>query len=140
MNTISAALVGLTLVCLPAFAESPLDDLSAGDIADGERLFRIHCARCHGIDGAGGEGSNLARPKLNYATDDIALMAILNEGMLAAMYSVLRQLRDGRHCPGSSMSSRCPGIRNVAGRSITAAAAVLPATLSPAAARVSGPN
>ena len=78
MNTISAALVGLTLVCLPAFAESPLDDLSAGDIADGERLFRIHCARCHGIDGAGGEGSNLARPKLNYATDDIALMAILN--------------------------------------------------------------
>jgi putative heme-binding domain-containing protein len=71
----------LVLAVLPASAQSPLDELTAGDLVDGERLFRIHCARCHGIDGAGGEGSNLARPKLKYATDDEALIDILGSGI-----------------------------------------------------------
>jgi putative heme-binding domain-containing protein len=71
----------LVLAALPASAQSPLDELTAGDLVDGERLFRIHCARCHGIDGAGGEGSNLARPKLKYATDDEALIEILGSGI-----------------------------------------------------------
>ena len=71
----------LVMAASPAFAQSPLDELTAGDLADGERLFRIHCARCHGIDGEGGEGSNLARPKLKYATDDEALIEILGSGI-----------------------------------------------------------
>ncbi len=64
-----------------ALAQSPLDLLTAGDLADGERLFRIHCARCHGIDGAGGEGSNLARPALQYANDDEELIALIDDGI-----------------------------------------------------------
>lgn len=71
----------LFLACGIAAAQSPLDGLSAGDLADGERLFRIHCARCHGIDGQGGEGSNLARPKLKYATDDDALIDVMGSGI-----------------------------------------------------------
>ena len=62
-------------------AQSPFDGLTDADLADGERLFRIHCARCHGIDGAGGEGSNLARPRLKYATDDESLVDILGSGI-----------------------------------------------------------
>ena len=64
-----------------ALAQSPLDLLTAGDLADGERLFRVHCARCHGIDGAGGEGSNLARPSLQYANDDEDLIALIDDGI-----------------------------------------------------------
>ncbi|SVB90525.1 uncharacterized protein METZ01_LOCUS243379, partial [marine metagenome] len=48
----------LAFFSMPAQSESPLDGLTDADLADGERLFRIHCARCHGINGAGGEGSN----------------------------------------------------------------------------------
>jgi len=64
-----------------ALAQSPLDLLTTGDLADGERLFRVHCARCHGIDGAGGEGSNLARPSLQYANDDEDLIALIDDGI-----------------------------------------------------------
>lgn len=63
------------------YAQSPLDDISADDLAEGEKLFRVHCARCHGMSGEGGEGSNLARPKLKYAPDDEALLALLDEGI-----------------------------------------------------------
>ncbi len=65
----------------PLLAQSPLDELSDGDLADGERLFRVHCARCHGIDGAGGEGSNLARPRLRFAPDDEALIDVIGDGI-----------------------------------------------------------
>lgn len=76
-------LVALILFLFPpvAMAQTPLDQLTASDLADGERLFRIHCARCHGIDGAGGEGSNLARPALNYANDDEELIDLIDGGI-----------------------------------------------------------
>jgi putative heme-binding domain-containing protein len=71
----------LSVMAANAAAQSSLDGLSAGDLADGERLFRIHCARCHGIDGAGGEGSNLARARLKYAPDDEALLDVIGGGI-----------------------------------------------------------
>lgn len=71
----------LSLAIAPVWAQSPLDDLTTQDLADGERLFRIHCARCHGINGEGGEGSNLARAKLKYAPDDEALIEVLGSGI-----------------------------------------------------------
>jgi len=69
------------LAAASVHAQSPLDGLTDGDLADGERLFRIHCARCHGIEGGGGEGSNLARPRLKYAPDDEALIDVINGGI-----------------------------------------------------------
>lgn len=65
----------------PAHAESPLEELAPADLAAGEKLFRIHCARCHGMDGGGGEGSNLARPTLKHAKDDEILMQIIANGI-----------------------------------------------------------
>jgi len=79
---IQATLIAiLAFVVVPAEAQSPLDTLTEADIADGERLFRLHCARCHGIDGAGGEGSNLVRAKLKYAPDDESLIEVMGEGI-----------------------------------------------------------
>jgi putative heme-binding domain-containing protein len=73
----------LTILSLPAlaWAQSPLDELTAADLAEGEKIFKVHCARCHGIAGQGGEGSNLVRSKLKYATDDQALIDLLDEGI-----------------------------------------------------------
>ncbi len=73
----------LAILSLPAlaWAQSPLDELTAADLAEGEKIFKVHCARCHGIAGQGGEGSNLVRSKLKYATDDQALIDLLDEGI-----------------------------------------------------------
>lgn len=73
----------LAILSLPVItvAESPLDDLIEADLAEGEKAFMVHCARCHGITGQGGEGSNLVRSKLKYATDDQALIDLLDEGI-----------------------------------------------------------
>jgi len=73
----------LTILLLPVFvaAQSPLDDLTEADLAEGEKAFKVHCARCHGIAGLGGEGSNLVRSRLKYATDDQALIDLLNKGI-----------------------------------------------------------
>ncbi len=75
------AVLMFVAISAAANAQSPLDGLTEGDLVDGERLFRIHCARCHGIDGAGGEGSNLARPRLKYAPDDDALLGVIDGGI-----------------------------------------------------------
>jgi putative heme-binding domain-containing protein len=73
----------LVLLSVPiaAFAQSPLDDLREADLVEGEKAFKVHCARCHGIAGEGGEGSNLVRSKLKYAPDDQALIDLLDEGI-----------------------------------------------------------
>jgi cytochrome c oxidase cbb3-type subunit 3 len=47
----------------------------------GEGLFRIHCAPCHGLDGAGGRGPNLAVRKLPRAPDDDALASVISLGI-----------------------------------------------------------
>jgi putative heme-binding domain-containing protein len=47
----------------------------------GESLFRIHCAPCHGPDGAGGRGPNLAVLKLPRAPDDDALSSVISLGI-----------------------------------------------------------
>lgn len=60
---------------------SPIPTLSAAELADGERLFRVHCARCHGMLGDGGEGPSLKRARLNRAPDDAALFEVIDGGI-----------------------------------------------------------
>jgi len=76
----------LTIVNLVAAATgpappSPIETQTPADIADGERLFRVHCARCHGMLGDGGEGPSLKRPTLGHAPDDQALFDVIGEGI-----------------------------------------------------------
>jgi putative heme-binding domain-containing protein len=74
-----------------------LDVVTAADLAEGEKIFKVHCARCHGIDGQGGEGSNLIRSKLKYATDDEALIELVGQGIpgtgMPAIWSLDEQKR-----------------------------------------------
>src|SRR5205809_6570044 len=54
---------------------------SHADLARGEKLFQVHCARCHGAKGEGSRGPALTRPKLPRAPDDIALLKVIEEGI-----------------------------------------------------------
>lgn len=74
-----ALLAGL-LLAAPAAAQ-PLADASADDVAHGKRIFDIHCSRCHGLDGVGGEGPNLMRENLRRSTEDDALIEIVDDGI-----------------------------------------------------------
>jgi len=44
-------------------------------------IFEGHCALCHGIDGGGGRGPSLRRPKLARAPDDAALKSLIENGI-----------------------------------------------------------
>jgi putative heme-binding domain-containing protein len=54
---------------------------SRADIAIGEKLFQVHCARCHGPKGEGSRGPTLIRARLVHAPDDAALVAVIDEGI-----------------------------------------------------------
>ncbi len=55
--------------------------LSANDLEEGRALFQRHCASCHGMDGAGGRGPSLARPRLRRVSDDKALFDAIRDGI-----------------------------------------------------------
>jgi putative heme-binding domain-containing protein len=72
----------LLLLGVPVDAHpQELSTLSAADIAHGERMYRARCARCHGLQGLGGEGPALARPYLSYARDDETLVSVVQDGI-----------------------------------------------------------
>lgn len=54
---------------------------TASDVQRGKRLFAANCAVCHGPDGAGGRGANLAQPRLRRAPDDRALFFVIRQGV-----------------------------------------------------------
>lgn len=54
---------------------------SHADLARGEKLFQVHCARCHGAKGEGSRGPALNRPKLPRAPDDTSLLKVIEEGI-----------------------------------------------------------
>ena len=46
---------------------------SLEDVETGERLFQIHCSRCHGIDAEGDDGPSLRRGRFRRAQSDAGL-------------------------------------------------------------------
>jgi cytochrome c oxidase cbb3-type subunit 3 len=54
---------------------------SRADLLNGEKLFEVHCALCHGRKGVGQRGPMLTRAKLSRAPDDTALLKILEDGI-----------------------------------------------------------
>jgi cytochrome c oxidase cbb3-type subunit 3 len=54
---------------------------SHSDLARGEKLFQVHCARCHGAKGEGSRGPALTRPKLPRAPDDTELLKVIQDGI-----------------------------------------------------------
>jgi putative heme-binding domain-containing protein len=54
---------------------------STADIAHGKSLYQGRCAGCHGPEGNGGKGANLAVPTLARATEDRSLYRIIRYGI-----------------------------------------------------------
>jgi putative heme-binding domain-containing protein len=55
--------------------------MTQSDMDDGQRLFQVHCARCHGMLGEGGEGANLKRARLTHAADNAMLISVISDGI-----------------------------------------------------------
>jgi alcohol dehydrogenase (cytochrome c) len=51
------------------------------DHQTGARLFREHCAACHGSDGSGGHGPPLDRPGFESGDSDLAIYRVLRDGI-----------------------------------------------------------
>jgi len=84
----------LTLQMTVALEPTARPKVTAQEIARGQALFEAQCAYCHGADGAGGRGANLARAALRHAPTDDALFRVVNRGI------------PGTDMPGNAMSAR----------------------------------
>jgi putative heme-binding domain-containing protein len=85
----------LLLLALQVTAEpAARPTVTAQEVARGRALFEAQCAYCHGTDGDGGRGANLARPALRRAPTDQALFRVVNRGI------------PGTGMPGNAMSAR----------------------------------
>ena len=60
----------------------------------GERLFRLHCAECHGLDGEGGAGPDLTRGVYRHGSSEEALYQTISKGV------------PGTPMPANSLSDR----------------------------------
>jgi cytochrome c oxidase cbb3-type subunit III len=63
----------------PATPLSPLN--SAADIAAGAKTFRSHCSACHGLNGEGGRGPNLASGRFYHGSSDSDLLRNISDGI-----------------------------------------------------------
>jgi putative heme-binding domain-containing protein len=50
-------------------------------IEQGRQIYVSQCGGCHGLDGSGGRGPSLARPRLLHAPDDDALYSVIQRGI-----------------------------------------------------------
>ena len=76
----------LAAALLPAQAQRkepipPRPEVTAEEIMQGKRLFQGHCGGCHGPEGGGACGPNLARPKLHHVADPQSLFLVIDGGI-----------------------------------------------------------
>jgi cytochrome c oxidase cbb3-type subunit 3 len=76
-----AVAIGLSGAPLTAQNPAPLAQPAAADLESGKRAFALWCSRCHGLEGTGGMGPPLARPRLRRGTDQAAIVDILENGI-----------------------------------------------------------
>jgi len=72
-------LVGLVGNLAAQDAENPYTSLE--DVKTGERLFQMHCGRCHGRDAGGDDGPSLRRGRFRRAQSDAGLFRVISEGV-----------------------------------------------------------
>lgn len=78
---VPALVVGLAL---PVYAQHGVVTnrfTSPEDVAAGGRIFRSHCANCHGIDGTGDKGPDLTRGIYRHGSEDLDLYKTISEGI-----------------------------------------------------------
>jgi putative heme-binding domain-containing protein len=80
LSCIVAALAGpLLLFAQPEASVNPFT--SAEDVSAGARMFRSHCAECHGLDGSGGRGANLTSGRFRHGSTDEDLYGVIGNGI-----------------------------------------------------------
>ena len=87
-SRVAIAASALMLGAVPpasAQAPKPIENPTPADLERGATVFAESCARCHGLDGSGGAGPRLTRPKLSRASDEAAIIEIVREGVRGAM-------------------------------------------------------
>lgn len=67
-------------------------EVTADVLQQGERLFGLHCGACHGPQGQGGLGPNLASPELRRRLDADALFGTISDGIPGTEMPRARQL------------------------------------------------
>jgi putative heme-binding domain-containing protein len=75
--------VGLLLaITAPAlFAQQSNPRTTSADAAAGAKIFRSHCADCHGLKGEGGKGPNLTLGVYYHGSDDASLFRNITDGI-----------------------------------------------------------
>ena len=80
-----AALALTAVVALPAQERAGPDIsnpyTSTEDVAAGGRIYRSHCAVCHGLDGRGGKGADLTTGRFVYGSSNQELYRTLEKGI-----------------------------------------------------------
>lgn len=71
--------VAATMAAQPTAERNPRT--SPADVAAGARTFRSHCSPCHGMNGDGGRGPNLANGVFYRGSTDAALLANISQGI-----------------------------------------------------------
>jgi cytochrome c oxidase cbb3-type subunit 3 len=79
--SLKPSLVAACLVVAGFAAPREPESPGAATADRGRRLFDIHCSRCHGVGGGGGEGPPLTKPVLRYAPDDATLVSVIQDGI-----------------------------------------------------------
>ena len=70
-----------SIVCLVLFGALPALAASDVDVAAGAKTFRSHCAECHGLNGEGGRGPNLALGVFYHGSSDSELLNNISNGI-----------------------------------------------------------
>lgn len=79
-------LLAAALAALPAFGQHADDTIrnpftSKSNVEAGGRLYRSHCAVCHGIEGEGGRGANLTTGLFRHGAADRDLFNTISVGI-----------------------------------------------------------
>lgn len=67
-------------------------EITSNVLRQGEHLFGIHCGGCHGLQGQGGLGPNLASPELRRGRDADSLFETISNGIPGTEMPRARQL------------------------------------------------
>ena len=77
----SAVLLSIWLVLAGVQGGEVNPHSSTEDVAEGERVYRLHCAECHGVAGVGGRGPNLSNGEFYHGETDVDLYRIILNGI-----------------------------------------------------------
>jgi putative heme-binding domain-containing protein len=71
----------ILLLAVPCLAQAVNPHTSPADVAAGGRIYRSHCADCHGLKGEGGKGPDLTTGNFFHGSSDAALLKNISDGI-----------------------------------------------------------